>query len=1079
MKVLDFGLAKTVATGDPKATSTTAWAGTEAGVILGTPRYMSPEQALGQPVDGRTDVWALGCVLYEMLSGAKAFDGNTAGRVLSLVVEADPDWDRLPHDIDVRVRAFLVRCLEKDSEERPLEAIAKQELRELAGGLENRGEDSARDSGLGPQDPTSTRRERTRPVFGRLQPVPLWGYFLAVSFLAVQVLTVYLIVWGPSDLAGLDAAFSDGTMQVEGVASGTILFEAGLRPGDRVVTINDRAIQGTRDWSAANSNRGVGLTETWVVSREGEQFEIEVTPREATWANRLANGYVPYTIRALGSFFLGLLVLFLRPQDSIARVGAWLMFTVSFAFGMPNGWAVPWRELPFAATLFLWIPTISRFLIEGIFVSFFVVFPTRLFRNRWLWVLIWTPVLATLPWRIADFSSTIYTFDSPAPVPPLISEVAFIRTIVYLVAGVFILLSYRLVSDLNAQRRVRVLMGGTALALAGAFLLFWMFNVQGFMGAWTPIPFVPGFMILGFPLAFTYAIVRHRVLDIHLIIRQGLQYGLARGAILGVVPILAGILVFDLGANREQALASILQDRGWVYAGVSGLALAVYWRRERWLDTIDRRFFREQYDAQQVFRQVVEEVRSANQLAAVLPRVLAQIEAALHPDFVSVLVRGPQAREYRAVASLPSGMAPPPLGATGTLAGLLRALDKPLGVGLFDASWLEGYLPQKDLEFLRESAIDLVVPVTATPGQTAALLVLGAKRSEEPYTHEDRQLLETVVAGLALLNRQQLQAQSASGSSLGECRVCGTCYDASQGRCGKDGADLTIVELPRSLAGRYRLERRLGSGGMGKVYEATDSALDRRVAVKVIRDDWIGGAAAAAQFRNEARAAARLTHPNVVVVHDYGVEERAGGFIVMELLDGVTLREELNVREQLSESKTVEILRGVCAAVEAAHRIRLVHRDLKPENIFLAHDETESHRTVKVLDFGIAKFVRPRQDAEATVSNLDTAPGRFVGTPAYASPGQLLGESPDTGWDVWAIGVIAYEALTGARPFTGAPSREWRDDLMAGRFTPIHQHVPDAPTTWQSFFERCFATKPGERPGSARAFLEEFQRTLG
>ena len=415
-----------------------------------------------------------------------------------------------------------------------------------------------------------------------------------------------------------------------------------------------------------------------------------------------------------------------------------------------------------------------------------------------------------------------------------------------------------------------------------------------------------------FPLAFTYAIVRHRVLDIHLIIRQGLQYGLARGAILGVVPILAGILVFDLAANREQALASILQDRGWVYAGVGGLALAAYWRRQRWLDIIDRRFFREQYDAQQVLRQVVGEIRSADHLEPVLPRVLAQIETALHPDFVAVLAREPQAREYRAVASLPSGMAPPPLCATSRLAGLLRALEKPLDVGLADVNWLDGYLPEKDLEFLRKSGIDLVVPVAATPGQTEVLLVLGAKRSEEPYMHEDCQLLETVAAGLALLTRQ-LPAQSASSVSLGECRVCGTCYDASQGRCSKDGTNLTVVGLPRSLAGRYRLERRLGRGGMGTVYEATDSALDRRVAVKMIRDDWIGGEVAAEQFRNEARAAARLGHPNVVVVHDYGVEDRIGGFIVMELLDGVTLREELKMRRQLLEHETIEILQGVCA----------------------------------------------------------------------------------------------------------------------------------------------------------------------
>ena len=495
VKVLDFGLAKRVATSEGETTSTVDWAGTEAGAILGTPAYMSPEQALGQPVDEKTDVWSLGCVLYEMMSGTKAFDGNTVAHVLSQVVKANPDWDQLTHDVDVRVRGFLVRCLEKDSEERPLVAIAKQELRELGGGEQERVETLTRDSDFQPQDLSLMRRRRTRPVFRRFQPVPWWGYLLAVSFLAVHVLSAYLIVWGPSDLAGLDPAFSDGTMQVEGVAPGTILFAAGLRPGDRVVAINGRAIRGTRDWSAANSNRGVGLTETWVVSRDGQQFEIAVIPREATWDNRLANSYVSYTIRAFGGFFLGLLILVLRPQDSIARIGAWLLLTFSFAFGMPNGWAVPWRELPFAATLLLWIPTISRFLVEGIFVSFLVVFPTRLFKNRWLWILIWAPVLTTLPWRIADFSSTIYAFDSPAPVPALISDIAFIRTIVYLVAGVFMLvLSYRLVADLTARRRVRVLMGGTALALAASFSYFWFFNVQGAIGSRT----LTGVAILGF-----------------------------------------------------------------------------------------------------------------------------------------------------------------------------------------------------------------------------------------------------------------------------------------------------------------------------------------------------------------------------------------------------------------------------------------------------------------------------------------------------------------------------------------------------------------------------------------------------
>ena len=265
---------------------------------------------------------------------------------------------------------------------------------------------------------------------------------------------------------------------------------------------------------------------------------------------------------------------------------------------------------------------------------------------------------------------------------------------------------------------------------------------------------------------------------------------------------------------------------------------------------------------------------------------------------------------------------------------------------------------------------------------------------------------------------------------------------------------------------------------MGTVYEAKDKALERRVAVKVIREDWFGSAEAGERFRSEARLAAGFAHPNVVTVHDYGVEAGVGGFLVMELLDGVTLREDLDRLERLRPLRTIEVLRDVGAAMDAAHRIQLVHRDLKPENIFLVQDETESRGRVKVLDFGIAEIVAPPQDPGATVSTLDKASPRFVGTPAYASPEQLLGGSPDTDWDVWALGVIAYEALIGARPFPGAHSDEWRDGLTAGRFTPVRQHAPDAPGHWQAFFERCFADKRESRPRSARAFVEEFERTL-
>jgi serine/threonine-protein kinase len=172
---------------------------------------------------------------------------------------------------------------------------------------------------------------------------------------------------------------------------------------------------------------------------------------------------------------------------------------------------------------------------------------------------------------------------------------------------------------------------------------------------------------------------------------------------------------------------------------------------------------------------------------------------------------------------------------------------------------------------------------------------------------------------------------------------------------------------------------------MGTVYSATDRALERRVAVKVIREDLVGSADAAERFRREARVAASFAHPNVVTVHDFGVADNRA-FLVMELLEGGTLREGLGPHTRFPAARTLSILRHVCAALDAAHRRQLVHRDLKPENIFLVAGE--SAETAKVLDFGIAKFL-PIATQQLTV---DTAPGAVLGTLRYMSPEQWRGE---------------------------------------------------------------------------------------
>src|SRR5262249_48772412 len=156
---------------------------------------------------------------------------------------------------------------------------------------------------------------------------------------------------------------------------------------------------------------------------------------------------------------------------------------------------------------------------------------------------------------------------------------------------------------------------------------------------------------------------------------------------------------------------------------------------------------------------------------------------------------------------------------------------------------------------------------------------------EEPYTREDQELLSAIASSLALLlERPAVRPEIAR--RFVECPECGVCYDSGASHCSREGAPLASVRLPRRIAERYLLDRRLGSGGMGTVYAAVDLALERRVAVKVIREDRVGSVEAAERFRREARASASFSHPNVVTIHDFGVLGGTRAFLVMELLEG-------------------------------------------------------------------------------------------------------------------------------------------------------------------------------------------------
>ncbi len=460
-------------------------------------------------------------------------------------------------------------------------------------------------------------------------------------------------------------------------------------------------------------------------------------------------------------------------------------------------------------------------------------------------------------------------------------------------------------------------------------------------------------------------------------------------------------------------------------------------------------------------------MRTARSFEQEASGVVTRVEAALHPEFAAIVACEPSDAFYRTIAAAPSETAPLPLRKESKLLALMRLLGKPLEVPQTESGWLQQQLPHEETEFLRRARIDLLVPIATDPQRTQALLALGMKRSEEPYSGEDTDLLIAIAASLAILVDKPSATNLPRHDIFEECPQCGVCYDSGASECLQEGERLVPVILPRVLQERYRLERRLGRGGMGTVYAASDTSLERRVAVKVIREDLVGSAEAAERFRREARAAASFAHPNIVTVYDFGVASGRRAFLVMEILEGSTLRETLRLEKRLPTSRVLAILRDVCGAIAAAHNGHLVHRDLKPENIFLV--TLESRAIAKVLDFGVAKFV-----SNSTLQpTVDTAAGAVLGTPRYMSPEQRRGEEAHHAWDLWALAVITYEMLTGAYPFDDNSHHDWLAQGPTVPFTPVATYVPEAANKWQELFERSFARELSCRPNSVEAFLSE------
>jgi serine/threonine protein kinase/ketosteroid isomerase-like protein len=300
------------------------------------------------------------------------------------------------------------------------------------------------------------------------------------------------------------------------------------------------------------------------------------------------------------------------------------------------------------------------------------------------------------------------------------------------------------------------------------------------------------------------------------------------------------------------------------------------------------------------------------------------------------------------------------------------------------------------------------------------------------------------------------------------CPICHRCYDDADTTCLNDQTAL-VASRPggRMIADKYRLDRLLGRGGMGAVYAGTHVELDRPCAIKLLLSDFTSDADALERFRREARAAARLNHPNVADTYDYGVLTDGGAYIVMELVEGQTLREYMDAAGDIPIAEAAEIGRQVANGVDAAHRSGIVHRDLKPSNIILTRDHQEQLQA-KVVDFGVAKL----KEYSTTGGGL-TASGSLIGTPRYMSPEQCSGHTTDGRSDIYSMGVILFEMLAGQPPFD-APSATAIAVKHIQQPPPFLKELrPDAPLELEQFLRQVLDKDPDKRPQSAADFARE------
>jgi tRNA A-37 threonylcarbamoyl transferase component Bud32 len=898
----------------------------------------------------------------------------------------------------------------------------------------------------------------------------------------------------PPDLANLLGQPVD----VLGVVSGGAAAKAGLREGDRLRAFGTAAARigldtglprdaadALRVWRATQHLSPSASLQLEVSGPDGQTRTV-ATEQPAIWTedSALAGPWLRAHLAPLAqmsAFLAGASALVvLGTRGTTATLATLGLIATATANGGPLHGAH--TAVPFIGPLvllFSWLVTPLSFPIIGLAVLNFPHRAAILDRHRWI---VPGVIAASIPILIISSTTAAFLLGTDA-VLPLLSWFAVrgwtFEASFAVALGVNVLLiiegitRYRTSFDANERRRIEIVVFTVVPAVFAYALKTGIPLVLGLLGRpvelWWPVEALLLAIFLLPAFGLPYAVAVKHVFSPRTVLRRSLQYAFARRTLTALVALPIIALVASLVQQRDQPLSMIITGRPSFYIVVLGLlALGLKYRitAQRWLD---RQFFRPEYDARQILVSLAGRVPYEAEPRDLIAMVVTQIDSALHPECIAVFASDAP------TGSNSSGLFTPvsalrveaaPLAADSGIVTLLRWSDKPLEVFLDDEQSPVARIPERDRQWLAGVNAALLVPIFAggsDPRPFVGFIALGHKRSEEPYTPEDRELLRGIAVqmGVALdLSRLRRQAGAASPAPAAATpTMTPTVVTAGAGRV--SGITVGVV-----VDGKYRVDAVVGEGGMGAVFRAWDLRLERAVAIKVVRADLISDPDSRARFRRESQIVARLQHPSIVTVFDYGTLADGSAFLVMEFVPGEDLRNLMRREGKLATTRAAALLGGICAGVDAAHKSGIFHRDLKPENILLP----ESGIGPKVVDFGVAKLTTT---STTTGGGTLTAAGTVVGTPAYMAPEQLRGQMVDGRADVYSLGVMTYEMLTARLPFGSGSFVDIAMKQAGGQVD-----MTDLPAAIAGTIRRAIAYDRTQRQETPTIFAQELREKI-